>query len=141
MDYHDYSYVSELSRMAGLLALVVLATTSEAALYTTHLNAPTAAESWADAIWQPGPSAPISGNSYEILPGGLVQSPSGDSSIFSGDSLIVDRGARLRLKGTSPVTLSFPGMDGNAGLVLNGGRLQVGDDNMFTVDGQIILAA
>ncbi len=140
MGYHDYLSVSMLSRMTGFLALVVLATTSEAALYTTHGNAPSAAASWADAIWQPGPSAPIPGNSYEILRGGLLQTPTGDS-IFPGDSLIVDRGARLRLQGTSPVTLSFPGVDGNTGLVLNGGRLQVGDDNMFTIDGQIILAA
>jgi chitodextrinase len=141
MNYHDYSYVSELSRMAGLFALVIIAATSEAALCTTRVNAPTATESWADAIWQPGPAAPIPGNSYEILRGGLLQSPSGGSSIFHGDSLMVDRGARLRLKGTSPVTLGFPGVDGNAGLVLNGGRLQIADDNVFTVDGQIVLAA
>jgi chitodextrinase len=141
MNYHDYSCVPELGRMAGLLALVVFAATSEAALYTTHCNASYAAGSWADAIWQPGPTAPLPGNSYEILRGGLLQGPAGDSRIFSGDSLIVDRGARLRLRGTSPATLSFPGVDGNTGLVLNGGKLQVGDDNMFTVDGQIVLAA
>src|SRR5260221_9012030 len=139
MNYHDYSHVSELSRIAGFLALFVLATTSEAALYTTRFNASYAAESWADAIWQPGPATPLSGNSYEILRGGLVQSPAGDSPAFPGDSLIVDRGARLRLKGTSPATLRFPGLDGNAGLVLNGGKLQGGDDNMFTIDGQIVL--
>jgi hypothetical protein len=123
MNYHNYSHVSELSRIAGFLALVLLAATTEAALYTTHFNAPTVAESWADAIWQPGPATPLPGNSYEILPGGLVQSPSDDSSSFPGDSLNVDRGARLRPKGTSPVTLGFPGVDGKAGLILNGGRL------------------
>jgi hypothetical protein len=141
MDYHDYLYVSKLSRIAGFLALFILAATSQAALYTTHFNAPTAAESWADANWQPIPGAPTPGNSYEILRGGLLQSPTNDSSIFPGDALMVDRNARLRLKGTSPVTLSFPGVDENAGLILNGGRLQVGDDNLFTVDGQIVVAA
>ena len=134
------SHVSELRRVAGFLASFVLATTSEAALYTTSGNSPYAAQSWTDAVWQPGSTAPTSGNTYEILRGGLVQNPPGDTAIFPGDALTLDRGARLRLKGTSPVTLSFPGVDGSAGLILNGGRLQAGDDNTFTIDGQIAAA-
>jgi hypothetical protein len=134
------SHVSELSRIAMLLASFVFATVSEAALYTTSANTPYAGQSWTDAIWQPGLSAPTPGNTYEILWGGLVQNPSGDTPIFPGDALAVDQGARLRLEGTSPVTLSFPGLNGNAGLILNGGRLQVRGDNMCTIDGQIAVA-
>jgi chitodextrinase len=131
------SHVSELRRVAGFLASFILATTGEAALYTTSGNTPYTAPSWSDVVWQPGPTNPTPGNTYEILRSSLVQNPPGDTAIFPGDALMLDRGARLRLKGTSPVTLSFPSMDGNAGLVLNGGRLQVGDDNTFTIAGQI----
>jgi hypothetical protein len=135
------SHVLELRRIAGFLASLVLATTSEAALYTTSGNSPYIAQSWTDAIWQPGSVAPTSGNTYEILGGDLVQNAPDDSAIFPGDALTLDSGARLRLTGTSPLTLSFPGVDGNAGLILNGGRLQVGDNNTYTIDGQIAVAA
>ena len=123
------SHVLELRRIASFLASFVLATASEAALYTTSVTTPYAAQSWTDVAWQPGATAPTAGNTYEILWGGRVQNPPGDTAIFPGDALTLDRGARLQLKGTSPVTLSFPGVDGNAGLILNGGRLQAGDDN------------
>jgi hypothetical protein len=135
------SHVLELRRIAGFLATFVLATASEAALYTTGVSTPYAVQSWTDVDWQPGATTPTAGNTYEILWGGRVQNPPGDAPVFPGDALTLDRGARLQLKGTSPVTLSFPGVDGNAGLILNGGRLQAGDDNTFTIDGQIAVAA
>ena len=135
------SHVLELRRIVVFLATFVLATACEAALYTTGVNTPYTVQSWTDVDWQPGSTAPTAGNTYEILPGGRVQNPPGDAVVFPGDSLTLDRGARLQLEGTSPVTLNFPGADGNAGLILNGGRLQAGDDNTFTIDGQIAATA
>jgi hypothetical protein len=93
--------------------------------------------SWADAIWQPGSAAPSAGNTYEILSGGLVQSPSGDTSSFPGDALTVDGNARLQLTANSTETLIFPGADGNVGLVLSGGSLQFRGNHTLTIDGQI----
>jgi fibronectin type 3 domain-containing protein len=135
------SHVLELRRIAMFLAMFVVAATSEAALYTTSIHTPYAGQSWTNAIWQPGLATPTSGNTYEILAGGVVQNPSGDIVVFPGDALTLDHGARLQLKGTAPETLSFPGIAGTAGLILNGGRIQLGDDNTFTIDGQIAVAA
>src|SRR5277367_3360040 len=106
------SHVSELRHIAVFLASFVFATASEAAPYTTSGGTPYAAQSWSDAIWQPGPTTPTAGNTYEILWGGVVQNPSDGTSIFPGDALTVDRGARLWLNGTSALTLSFPGVNG-----------------------------
>src|SRR5580704_17050912 len=139
MKCFNNSHVLELRSTAVLLASFIFASASEAALYTTTANTYTV-QSWVHAVWQPGPAAPTSGNSYEILPNGAVQNPPGDSLIFPGDALTVDSGAKLLLQGTSPVTLTFPGTDGNAGLVLNGGRLQIQEVNSLTIDGQMAVA-
>src|SRR5277367_4951047 len=118
MKFVNNSHVSELRGIAGIIASFILTTACEAAHYTTSVNTYNV-PSWADAIWQPGSAAPSAGNTYEILSGGLVQSPSGDTPSFPGDALTVDYGARLQLTGGSPETLIFFGVDGNAGLVLN----------------------
>ena len=135
------SHVTELRRIAMFVATFVVAATSEAALYTTSIHTPYAGQTWTNAIWQPGLTTPTPGNTYEILAGGAVQNPSGDTAVFPGDALTLDHGARLQLKGTSPETLSFPGIAGTAGLILNGGRIQLRDDNTFTIDGEIAVAA
>jgi hypothetical protein len=141
MKCFNNSHVLGLRGIAGFLAFFTLAITSEAALYTTTSNSSYAVSSWTDAIWQPGPTTPVSGNTYEILAGGIVQNPPGGSSIFPGDALTLDRGAKLWLNAISPTTSSFPGVNGNPGLILNGGKLQVGNTNTFTLDGQISVVA
>src|SRR5258708_36089703 len=100
------SHVSELRSIAAVIVSFVLATASEAALYTTSANT-YMVQSWANPVWQPGFATPTSGNTYEILSGGVLRNPRGTAPIFPGDSLTVDSGARLQLVGNSPETLTF----------------------------------
>ena len=97
---------------------------------------------WDEAIWQPGSSSPVAGNIYEVLDGSLIGNPLGvGAQTFPGDSLIVDAGATVQANGPVGTSLDFPGMDGNAGLILNGGTLLAGDDHTFRISGSIYVAA
>ena len=69
-----------------LLAFLSLVLQSHAAHFTTTV-AQAIGSSWNDAIWQPGPTVPTAGNTYEVLNGGLVRNPAVTSSTFPGDSL------------------------------------------------------
>ncbi len=114
-------------------------------------NAPGTATSTAAAV---GP--PVAGNTYEAVPNGiafgnstlstrlrnLYQTTDAQVQIFPGDSLTLYTNTELRFKriGTSTGTIptcTFPGVGGNAGLILNGGILNAGDDGVFPVAGKI----
>jgi hypothetical protein len=112
--------------------------------FTTSISeAP--AQDWNAPIWQPGSISPQAGNTYEVLSGGLVRNPLNSASSFPGDALKLDAGSILRFKPPSPgvaTTVDFPGVTGNAGLILNGGGLDPGTQNtVFTVGGKILVAS
>ena len=60
---------------------------------------------------------------------------------FTGDSLALDAGATIQASGPVGTSLNFPGVDGNAGLILNGGTLLAGDGHTFRISGRIYVAA
>ncbi|HEY0548984.1 MAG TPA: hypothetical protein VGF13_05245, partial [Verrucomicrobiae bacterium] len=85
---------------------------------------------------------PVAGNTYEVVAGGnpsRVRNPvTGGIQTFPGDSLQLNTNTEIRAK--IPVTaLDFPGVGGNAGLILNGGNLDTGDNAVFTVTGVILV--
>jgi hypothetical protein len=97
---------------------------------------------WNDPIWSPGPVSPTSGNSYEVLAGGLVRNPFLNStSMFPGDSLQLNTGSILRMKPPADgvtTTLNFPGVGGAPGLILNGGGIDPGQgQTLFVVGGRM----
>ncbi|HUJ72616.1 MAG TPA: hypothetical protein VLZ30_10245, partial [Verrucomicrobiae bacterium] len=141
MKYPRNSHVLE---FAILLAWVLPMTASQADNFTTttsqlyQVPLPT----WNDAIWQPGPVSPSASNTYEVLDGGTLRNPpDGGIQTFPGDSLTLDAGSRLRATGWSGVILSFPGVGGNPGLILNGGKLQATYGQAFTISGQMSVVA
>jgi PKD repeat protein len=117
---------------------------------------------WSQAIWvtnAPGtyvnttPKAvPVAGNTYEEV--GNVQlgyntadtrlrNPTGNgtSQTFPGDSLTIDANCEIRFKDVSGITglypANFPGVNGNPGLILNGGFLNDGDNGTWDIQGNI----
>jgi hypothetical protein len=114
---------------------------------------------WNAAIWNPGPVSPTAGNTYEVLLGGRVRSPAGTAGspqtfTFPGDALQLDgngfssttgtagQSAELRLKSNDVGNIyNFPGVGGNAGLVLNGGIVNNGDERIMTISGRISATA
>ncbi len=136
---HLNSHVLELRSIAVLIASFVVAATSEADLQTTIANT-VIIQPGPDAVWQPGPTTLSVGNASVILENGLIQNFSGSTPIFAGNAFTGDSGAGLQLNGTSPETLIFPGMNGNAGLIFNGGKLQIQDNYTLTIAGQIAVA-
>lgn len=121
----------------------------------TTTNSQAAGESWTDTIWQMngtgGGTAPSAGNDYECVFNGFlfgdntdntrVRNPtSAGDAIFPGDSLTLNANTELRLKYSSPShvpLIDFPGVDGNPGLILNGGIVNIGDPASFTILGNI----
>jgi len=133
--------------MAVILTVLLSTSVSKADSFTTGVKQQysMSPQSWSNAIWQPGSLSPSAGNDYEVLNGGLLFTPSvGTIQTFPGDSLTLDEGSRLRVTSWSATTLSFPGVNGNPGLILNGGRLQaaqVGLGGTCTIAGQMFVAA
>ena len=134
---------------AALLACFLIATRAIAANFTTTVQQGTTAH-WAQTIWQPGGVAPSSGNTYQCIAGGnptRVRNPasgSGDPVIgvktFPGDSLQLDAASEIRSKGVGN-TLDFPGVGGSAGLIMNGGNIDTGDDGVFALTGVVLVQA
>ena len=127
-----------------VLTCLSLVLRSHAANFTTTVAQPIGS-SWNDTIWQPGPTVPTAGNTYEVLNGGLVRNPAIISSTFPGDSLQLDTNTILRMKppqdGTT-TTVRFPGVNGAPGLILNGGGVDPGSVNTtFVVAGKVLVAA
>jgi len=108
-----------------LLTLLLLPITSSIAeTYTTSVQE-TSPQDWNSAIWEPGPISAAPGNDFEVLSGGVLLTPTWPASqAFPGDSLTLDAGAVLQFTSSSTVEIaSFWGVDGNPGLILNGGKL------------------
>src|SRR5437016_9534103 len=131
---------------AGLIAgavLLTLALATSAANFTTTVQQP-GGQNWNGAIWNPGGVAPTAGNTYECTAGGgptRIRNPTaGGIQTFPGDSLTLDTGSEIRAKVTVSA-LDFPGVSGNAGLILNGGNMDTGDNAVFTVTGVISVQA
>jgi hypothetical protein len=97
-------------------------------------------QNWNSAVWQVdgGPLvAPVAGNTYEAVYNGSalgnsanntrVRGPNqGGMNTFPGASLTIDQNTELRTK-ASGTQLNFPGVNGNPGLILNGGNISEGD--------------
>jgi hypothetical protein len=91
--------------------------------------------------------SPVAGNTYQTVFNGTsigtgtsntrIRNPaSAGVQTFPGDSLKMDTNTELRAKQAGAI-LSFPGVNGSPGLVLNGGMLNGGDDATFTITGAI----
>jgi hypothetical protein len=121
--------------------------TALGAHFTTTVSQGSTGADWLQAIWQPGPVAPTAGNTYECLSGRIRNphpgSPS-DTTIgvktFPGDWLQLSGNSEIRCKGPGN-TLNFPGVDGNAGLIFNGGVIDVGDAGLFPLTGVVLVQA
>jgi hypothetical protein len=112
--------------------------------------------SWNGNYWQlngagalVGP--PTAGNTYELVSNGTAFGNSAANTrtrnpavtgvqTFPGDSLTLDANTELRMKNNGSI-LNFPGVNGNPGLILNGGVINVGDDGNFPITGSIEVAA
>jgi hypothetical protein len=112
------------------------------------ISTETVTQTWNDAIWEPGLVSPSAGNTYEVLSGGVIESSPGiEDQTFPGDSLTLDAGATLMLDpgtilgdtGLLVAILEFPGVEGNPGLILNGGTLQAVAPlgQRFTIGGSV----
>src|ERR1051326_7640867 len=112
-----------------------------AANFTTSVQQ-AAGQNWSAAIWNPGPVSPTAGNTYECIAGGgptRVRNPAAAGvQTFPGDSLTLDAGSEIRAKNPG-ATLDFPGVGGRAGLVMNGGNIDTGDNAVFPVTGSILV--
>ncbi|MGO9243869.1 MAG: right-handed parallel beta-helix repeat-containing protein, partial [Verrucomicrobiia bacterium] len=144
MKFRQGSSARRPATIAVLLALCLPIMASQAQNFTTSVQE-NSTQSWNQAIWEPGPVSPTAGNSYEVLVGGIIQTPSsGSIHEFWGDSLTLDSDSLLKVAGVTDVVLSFPSVNGQPGLVLNGGRLhteQETDDQVFTIDGDVSVTA
>jgi hypothetical protein len=115
---------------------------------------------WTAAIWQTNGAgmavSPVAGNAYACVPNGTsygnnttntrIRNPTAAGvHTFPGNSLTLNANCELRAKGgsigESNVTLNFPGVSGQPGLILNGGVLNGGDDGTYPVSGSIQVAA
>lgn len=107
----------------------------------------------------PGGVAAVAGNTYEEVPNPFqpltyavgtngdntrLRNPtSGTSSqTFPGDSLTLDNNTEIRFKApgtpyTIPYPANFPGVNGNPGLILNGGFIDDGDNGTWNIQGSI----
>jgi fibronectin type 3 domain-containing protein len=130
------------------IGLGAWSTSAQAANFTTSVQQGTA-NKWSDAIWNPGPVAPTAGNTYEVILGASnparIRNPasgSGDATIgvktFPGDTLTLNTNTEIRAKGTGN-TINFPGVNGNAGLIMNGGNIDTGDNGVFFCSGVMLV--
>ncbi len=124
------------------------------AVVLTTTNVEAAGSDWTLAIWKTNGTGtavlPVAGHAYaEIFNGVLagnalnnarIRNPTGAASTFPGDSLTININCELREKsGVNGAILNFPGVNGNPGLVLNGGILNVGESEAspFPITGTI----
>jgi hypothetical protein len=142
-------------------AVLCMCIVTEAANFTTTTSQAGGAN-WTATIWNPGAVAPTAGNTYECVFNGTAWgNNTGNTRIrnalldgvltFPGDSLTLNTNTDIRFKransgannvvsAVSATILNFPGVDGNPGLILNGGVLNPGDDNGFVITGRVHVA-
>jgi len=142
---------------AGLM--VFSARTAHAAAFTATITEGSGNNWFTNAgvgIWQPGNTQPAAGNTYELIANATafganvgncrIRNPAFDGvQTFPGDWLKLNTNTEVRFKKgpTTPTTtvMNFPGVGGAAGLILNGGVLNTGDDATFLVTGIVQVAA
>src|SRR5438105_2533780 len=123
-------YLSSLRSLLIVSALVCAPNFSSGASFST-LVVEAAGQDWNGSIWDPGPTTPSAGNTYELFDNGTsfgasqantrIRNPAvAGLQTFVGDSLTVDTNTEIRAKGPGAI-LNFPGVGGNPGLILNGG--------------------
>jgi len=137
--------------MFSMLALSAIV--SQAANFVTKASQGSGLN-WTAAIWSNPPSAtataPVAGNTYQLISNGTqfgnntgntrVRNPAtAGVQTFPGDALIMEAGTDIRAKQPGAI-LNFPGVNGNPGLVLDGGALTPGDDAVFEFRGSINVA-
>lgn len=108
-------------------------------------------EDWNREIWihpiNGSGTVPVAGNIYQVVTNesvnfSRVRSPALDGvQTFPGDQLILEANTEILAKKGPTIpnvgTLNFPGVNGQAGLVMNGGQLSAGDDAIFEINGHI----
>ncbi|MEO7675345.1 MAG: hypothetical protein ABIV39_01110, partial [Verrucomicrobiota bacterium] len=109
-----------------------------------------AAATWA-ANWKTNGTgtavAPVAGNTYVMAFNGTsigngaantrlrnLTAPPPAIQTFPGDTLTVGTNTEFRFKTPNAIVM-FPGVGGNAGLLLDGGMLNSGDDGTFVIGG------
>src|SRR4051794_10299379 len=121
-----------LSTLLCALGLLAMPETGQAANFTTVISQP-GGQNWTGTIWDPGPTAPAAGNTYECIDNGTpfgnglantrIRNPaSAGVQTFPGDSLTLNTNTEIRAKASGAI-LNFPGVGGKPGLILNGGVL------------------
>ncbi len=111
---------------------------------------------WNAAIWQldgAGNSvSPTAGNTYELIANGTAignnqaetrtRNPAvAGIQTFPGDSLTLNTNTEIRMKQAGAI-LNFPGVNGQPGLILNGGLLNSGDASaIFEVTGRVAVVS
>jgi hypothetical protein len=115
---------------------------------------------WTAAIWQTNNGAgtdtgagtsvaPVAGNTYtESATATAFGNNTGNTrtrnptagglTTFPGDSLTLNTNTDIRFKTATGLICNFPGVGGAAGLVLNGGVLNDGDNAVITIAGKIL---
>jgi alpha-L-fucosidase 2 len=103
---------------------------------------------WTAAIWKTNgvgtAVSPVAGNAYALVFNGVyagnannntrVRNPTTATSTFPGDSLTINTNCEFREKsGVNGVVVNFPGVNGNPGLILNGGILNGGNSYALPV--------
>src|SRR5215216_3501626 len=147
--YCNSSFVRRAWPLLGMAAVALMMVRAEATNIVSRANVGSG-NAWTNAVnvWSNTVSgviaeAPIAGNTYELrFNGTLFGAGNGNGGntrtrnpalagiqTFAGDSLTLGTNTEIRAK-TAGAILNFPGVGGNAGLILNGGMLNAGDDTI-----------
>ena len=128
------------------------AATPNADVNLTTVTVEPAGMDWTAAIWQTNGNGtavpPVAGQTYSLVYNGTsignglnntrIRSPdSAATAVFPGDSLTLNTNTELRAKFTNSITLAFPGVGANPGLILNGGMLNDGADGLAIITGSV----
>jgi hypothetical protein len=133
-----FDCVRERVRYARVLAAMLVLTVGSVrgANFTTSVTQGVG-QNWNAAIWTPegggAATIPSAGNIYTVLSNGTtifnlsanarVRNPTASGvQTFVGESLILTTNTELRLK-VGPSMVNFPGANGRAGLIVDGGVL------------------
>ncbi|HUR46339.1 MAG TPA: fibronectin type III domain-containing protein, partial [Candidatus Saccharimonadales bacterium] len=134
-----------------------LADTSAKAATLVTTNSQASGQNWNALIWKTNVTdgtalAPVAGNAYVTLDNNIPFANNANNTrlrnpaaaglqTFPGDTLTLNTNTEIRMK-TAGATLNFPGVSGNAGLILNGGCLNTGDATTnFNIAGRINVVA
>jgi hypothetical protein len=137
----------------ALGAALLLAAPSFGAVFTTTVTQ-AAGQNWGAAFWIPqgggAAVAPSAGNTYFVNSNGVaianlsanarIRNPtSAGVQTFPGDQLTITTNAEFRFK-TGSGAINFPGVNGNPGLVMDGGVWNIADAFNPTVTGRVHIA-